>query len=246
MGRRPPRRPWAQKPEGHLRAAAAHPWVYPPQRDTWLLTDLLRPLCPGARVLDLGTGTGALAVIAALAGATATAVDISPLAVATARCNAALHRVPLRVRRGDLTAPVTGEQFDVVVSNPPYVPAATDELPGRGRLRAFDGGRDGRALLDRVLDSAPTVLSPGGTLLVVHSGLCGVDESLDRLRRIGLTAEVAAQCHHPFGPELTRRAAMLEARGVLAPGDRTEHLVVLRATARAATPAPAPQVPSVT
>ncbi|GAB2930657.1 methyltransferase [Rhodococcus aerolatus] len=218
------------------------PGVYPPQRDTWLVADLLRPLSPGARVLDVCTGTGALAVTAARAGARATAVDISGRAVATARTNAALHRVPLRVLRGDLTGPVAGEQFDVVVSNPPYVPAATDELPVHGRLRAFDGGRDGRTLLDRVLDAAPAVLAPGGTLLVVHSGLCGVDESLARLRRRGLAAEVAAQCLHPFGPELTRRAEMFEQRGLIAPGERTERLVVLRATAPV--PAAAAQVPA--
>lgn len=206
------------------------PGVYPPQRDTWLLADLLRPLSPGARVLDLCTGTGALAVTAARAGALATAVDISARAVTTARANAALHRVRLRVLRGDLTAPVAGEQFDVVVSNPPYVPAATDTLPRFGPLRAFDGGRDGRTLLDRVLDEAPAVLAPGGQLLVVHSELCSVDDSLDRLRAAGLTASVAARCRHPFGPVLTRRAAMLESRGLITPGQRHENLVVVTAS----------------
>lgn len=209
------------------------PGVYLPQRDTWLLADLLRPLSPGARVLDLCTGTGALAVTAARAGAQSTAVDISARAVMTARANAALHRVRVRVRRGDLTAPVAGEQFDVVVSNPPYVPAETDVLPQRGRLRAFDGGCDGRTLLDRVIDDAPHVLAPGGTLLVVHSGLCGVDSSLARLQAAGLNAQVRGECHHPFGPELTRRAEMLEARGLIASGERTEHLVVLAATSAA-------------
>lgn len=219
------------------------PGVYPPQRDTWLVADLLREVSAGADVLDVCTGTGALAVTAARAGARATAIDVSGRAVATARANALLHRVPLRVLRGDLTAPVAGERFDVVVSNPPYVPAETDELPERGRLRAFDGGRDGRTLLDRVIDAAPGVLAPGGTLLVVHSGLCGVDASLQRLRGHGLTAEVAARCRHPFGPELTRRAAMLEARGLVADGDRTEELVVLRATAPVTSPGvPAPAV----
>jgi len=121
----------------------------------------------------------------------------------------------------------------VVVSNPPYVPAETDVLPGRGRLRAFDGGRDGRTLLDRVLDAAPDVLAPGGTLLVVHSGLCGVDSSLARLRAAGLSARVSGECQHPFGPELTRRAGLLETRGLIASGERTERLVVLAANSAA-------------
>ena len=123
------------------------------------------------------------------------------------------------------------------LSGSEWCPAEAPRRPGRpsraGRLRAFDGGRDGRTLLDRVLDAAPDVLAPGGTLLVVHSGLCGVDSSLARLRAAGLSARVSSECQHPFGPELTRRAGMLEARGLIASGVRTERLVVLAASSAA-------------
>src|SRR5918997_5568589 len=101
------------------------PGVFQPRSDTWLLAAHLRAqLRPGARVLDLCTGSGAIAVSAALAGAgEVTAIDVSRLAVLSARLNARLNGVRVRALRGDLLAPVTGERFDAIVSNPPYLPA---------------------------------------------------------------------------------------------------------------------------
>ena len=214
------------------------PGVYPVQRDTWLLADALRAELtdhgcgPGrrCRVLELGAGAGALSVVAAgVADTDVTAVDLSRRALFSTRVNAARHGRRVRVRRGDLTAPVTGERFDVVVSNPPYVPAATDVLPARGLARAFDGGRDGRAVLDRVCDEAPDVLTAGGRLLVVHSAFNDPARTVGRLRERGLTAEVVARHEHPYGPVLTARSALLRERGLAAPAQRTEELVVVRA-----------------
>jgi release factor glutamine methyltransferase len=218
------------------------PGVYPVQRDTWLLADVLRTELTdhgcGAqrpcRVLELGAGAGALSVVAAGVPCTdVTAVDLSRRALLSTRINAARYGRRVRVRRGDLTAPVAGERFDVVVSNPPYVPAETDELPDHGIARAFDGGRDGRAVLDRVCDEAPDVLSPGGRLLVVHSAFNDPDVTVRRLESRGLTAEVVARREHPYGPVLTARSALLRERGLAAAGQRTEELVVVRAVLRA-------------
>jgi release factor glutamine methyltransferase len=68
-------------------------------------------------------------------------------------------------------------------------------------------------------------------LLVVHSSLCGTDATLDDLRAAGLTAHVAQRHHGPLGPLLRARAPVLEARGLLAPGQRDEEVVVVRGTA---------------
>ncbi|MDL5160149.1 HemK2/MTQ2 family protein methyltransferase [Actinomycetospora termitidis] len=211
------------------------PGVYPAQRDTWLLADvLLRELveAPVARrrVLELCAGSGSLSLVAAgVPGTDVTAVDLSRRALLSAWTNARRLGRRIRLHRGDLAAPVVGKQFDLVVANPPYVPAPDDDLPTRGVMRAFDGGLDGRTVLDRVCDEAPGVLVPGGCLLMVHSALNGVDTSLRRLAAHGLDADVAARCEHPFGPVFTARAAMLEERGLIAPGQRTEELVVIRA-----------------
>lgn len=179
-------------------------------------------------MLDLGTGTGALAVTAALRGATVTAVDVSSLALAATWINARCRSLRVRVRRGDLGAPVAGERFDIVLCNPPYVPGEGATLPRRGRCRAWDAGLDGRALLDRVCTEVPRLLAPGGQLLLVQSAFCGVDRTLDALTAAGLAAEVVHRCVQPFGPVLRLRAALLEARGLIRPGQRDEELVVIR------------------
>jgi release factor glutamine methyltransferase len=212
------------------------PGVYSPQADTDLLADALRRerVASDTRVLDLGTGTGMLAVEAARQGAAhVTAVDISGRAVAAARVNALLSGLDVHVVRGDLTGPVRGRRFDLVLSNPPYVPAArtADRGPGHRKRRAWDAGPDGRVLLDRVCRDSPPLLAPGGVLLLVHSALCGVDLTLRRLVGVGLRAEVTARRRIPFGPVLRSRAHWLESRGVIPPGEREEDLVVIRAHA---------------
>ena len=214
------------------------PGVYPVQRDTWLLADVLRRELTdhgcGAdrpcRVLELGAGARALAVVAAgVANTDVTAVDLSRRALLSTRFNAARHGRRVRTRRGDLTAPVAGERFDVVVSNPPYVPTATDDLPEHGLARAFDGGCDGRLVLDRVCVEARRVLRPGGRLLVVHSAFNDPALTVARLREQGMHAEVVARHEHPFGPVLTARRALLRERGLVADDQTTEELVVVRA-----------------
>jgi release factor glutamine methyltransferase len=187
-------------------------------------------LPPGARVLDVCTGSGLLAVTAALCGAQATAVDVSRRAVVCAALNARLNGVRVRALRGDLLAPVRGERFDAIVSNPPYLPA-DDGLPGRGAARAWDAGRDGRVVLDRLCAQAPDHLAPGGVILIIHSALCGTDATLDALHRAGLTAQVVHRHHGALGPLLRARAPQLEARGLLAPGQRDEEVVVVRGAA---------------
>jgi release factor glutamine methyltransferase len=205
------------------------PGVFRPISDTWLLADALdrEPLGPGARVLDLCAGSGALTIRAALRGEReVTAVDVSRRAVAAVRLNAALNRVRVRALRGDLFDAVAGERFDAIVSNPPYVPGA--DPPRRGLARAWDAGRDGRALLDRVCTGAAEHLLPGGRILVVHSTLIGLEPTVTALRGDGLEVEVVARERGPLGPLMAQRRAHLEARGMLAPGQSEEEVVVVR------------------
>ncbi|MFF3491787.1 HemK2/MTQ2 family protein methyltransferase [Streptomyces sp. NPDC002795] len=207
------------------------PGVYAPQDDTWMLADALlrEPLARGAEVLDVGTGTGAVALFAAGRGARVTAVDVSWRAVLTARLNARLNRLPLRVLRGDLLAPVMGRRFDLIVANPPYVPAPAARVPRRGAARAWDAGRDGRLVLDRICRAAPPLLRPGGTLLIVQSALSDADRTLDLLRSSGLRADVVGRRSIPFGPVLEERQQWLRRHKLLAADASREGLVVVRA-----------------
>lgn len=209
------------------------PGVYPPQGDTGLLGDVLRArgLVAGRRVLDVCTGTGALALAACWAGAASvTAVDLSARAALTTWLNSRLQGQRVTVRRGDLFACVAGERFDVV-ANPPYVPARGAHLPRHRIGRSWDAGPGGRALLDRICAGVPSVLSDGGTLLLIQSAVADEQSTLEQLERVGLLAVVSARVVQPFGPVLQARAALLEARGHIALGQRDEELVVIEARA---------------
>jgi release factor glutamine methyltransferase len=210
------------------------PGVFRPRSDTWLLAAVLRraPQLRGGAVVDVCTGSGALAVAAALAGArSVTAVDVSARAVLTARINARLNGVRVEALRGDLLDAVRGRRFDVIVSNPPYLPSDGDELPARGRARHTEAGASGRTLLDRLIDAAPAHLAPGGVLLFTHSSINGERATLDRMRAAGLEPAVAERRHGPLGPLLAARAPQLEAKGLLARGERSEEVLVLAGAA---------------
>ena len=164
------------------------------------------------------------------------AVDVSRRALATAWLNARRNGVRVRVRRGDLFAPLAGERFDLILANPPYLPGPPDALPATGPQRAWEGGRDGRLLLDRLCDEAPAHLHPGGTLLLVQSSLCGERATLERLAAAGLEPARLACRRGPLGPLMRARAELLEARGLLAPGEREEDVVVIAARSRVLAP----------
>jgi release factor glutamine methyltransferase len=210
---------------------ATLPGVFRPRSDALLLAAVMREhrLARGARTLDLFTGSGVLAVAAAHAGAAqVTAVDLSRRAVLTARLNAWRNGVGDRVtvRRGDVFAPVAGERFDLVLANPPYLPGA-EELPRGGAARAWEGGADGRLLVDRLCDGAAGHLAPNGRLLFVQSSLTGERETRERLRAAGLRPRLLARERGPLGPLARARADELRARGRLGPGGTEELLVFL-------------------
>lgn len=205
------------------------PGVYRPQEDTALLAAAIDDLAipPGARALDLCTGTGAQALTLARRGAeTVLALDLSRRALASVRLNALTRGLRIRPRRGDLTTALGEGPFDVVVANPPYVPSPAATVRS---TRGWDAGPDGRAVLDPLCARARTLLRPGGTMLIVHSALSGVDKSLELLAAQGLRAGVDRTARIPFGPVLSGRTEFLEAAGLIEPGQRMEELVVLRA-----------------
>jgi release factor glutamine methyltransferase len=205
------------------------PGVFRPPSDTRLLAEHLtrEPQLAGASVLDLCTGSGVLAIVAARCGARrVVAVDISRCAVLAARMNAKLNGVSVEAVRGDLFSPLKGERFDVIVSNPPYIPSESDQLPRRGRARSLDAGMQGRAFIDRICAGARDHLRPGGALLIVHSSFCIERATLDALDGRGLTARIAERQHGPIGPVVKDRAEMLRRRGLLSDHDLEDMLII--------------------
>ncbi|MFD6288326.1 HemK2/MTQ2 family protein methyltransferase [Streptomyces sp. NPDC060205] len=211
----------------------ALPGVYRPQADTHLLATALaaEAVHQATTVLEIGTGTGALALSAASRGAQVTAVDVSRRAVATARLNALRHRLPLQILHGDFTHRTIGRRFDMILANPPYVPSPHSAPPAGGPARAWDAGRDGRLVIDRICANAPSLLHPGGILLLVHSAMCGPEATLKRLAAAGLTAETTTRAHVPWGPVLRSRRAWLRQQGLAGSDDKQEELVIIRAQA---------------
>jgi release factor glutamine methyltransferase len=147
-----------------------------------VLEDLVRrPLPEEARVLELCTGSGCIALSLArrFPRATVLATDVSAGALAVARRNVLGYDLGDRVELGlgDMWEPVealaAGRSFDLILSNPPYIP--TGEIPGMGRHvaehephLALDGGPDGLDLHRRILEGAADHLAPGGRLFLEH------------------------------------------------------------------------------
>lgn len=153
-----------------------------PRHDTEVLVSEALKAVPAPRsVLDIGTGSGCVAIALAkvLPEATVVSADISPEAIELAIRNAELNTVSVDFRQGSLYEPVSNQRFDLIVSNPPYIPAADIETlqpevrDFEPRL-ALDGGSDGLDFYRQITANAPEHLDPGGWLLVeVGAGQSG-------------------------------------------------------------------------
>jgi release factor glutamine methyltransferase len=167
------------------------PDVLIPRPETELIVEVTLAMVKdqtAPKFADIGTGSGCLAVslLHELAGARALAVDASPAALLVAQRNAERHRVGGRLRlvHSDLFSAIDeAEVFDVIVSNPPYVPAG--DLPTLQRevqkepRSALDGGPDGLTFVRRLLTEAPPFLKEGGYLVFeIGAGQANPVESL--------------------------------------------------------------------
>ena len=170
--------------------------VYEPAEDSYLLIDAALNEIAGSnrrlRILEIGTGSG-IVTAAMMRDAPEhryAATDISPLAVACAKKN----RVP--VIRADLFSGIRG-RFDLIIFNPPYLPTAPAERVDGWLDHAWNGGDDGRAVIDRFLGQAPAFLADRGSILLLLSSLTGIETVRERMASVGLLVHEVASVRCP-------------------------------------------------
>lgn len=139
--------------------------VYDPREDSYLLLDRAEVL-PGERVLEVGTGSGLIALHAAAEGARVTATDIDASAARCARENAVRNGLEIDIVVADVLEGVRGP-FDLVMFNPPYLPAE----PGLPPDLRDTGGEMGDEVSLRFVKSLARVLAPAGRAYLVASSL---------------------------------------------------------------------------
>ncbi len=151
------------------------PAVLIPRPDTELLVELaLQYLPQNGRVLDMGTGSGAIAIAIAHTrrDAQVTALDVSESALLVAQGNAKNNQVDVEFLRSDWFAAIAEQEFDLIVSNPPYIVAGDRHL-SEGDLRfepidALTDHADGLSALRIISHQATPHLSDDGWLLMEH------------------------------------------------------------------------------
>ena len=147
--------------------------VLTPRQDTEILVEeALKRACPGAKILDLCTGSGCILISLLKLGPDleGTGSDLSEKALEIAAENAEMNKVEVSFVQSDLFARIPGT-FDMIVSNPPYIVSSViGSLMEEGRdhepLMALDGGTDGLDFYRRIVPESMDHLNPGGWLIV--------------------------------------------------------------------------------
>lgn len=165
--------------------------VYIPSDDTFLLAENLE-IKEGQSVLEIGTGSGLVSMYASLLTDNITATDINFNALELAEKNFKLNNITtIKLEFGDLFEPIKNEKFDVILFNTPYLPTDSEDIINDDLNYAFDGGLNGRNVIERFLNEAPNHLNDKGIIQMIQSSLSDTEKTLDMLDNLGFIAEVA-------------------------------------------------------
>ena len=165
--------------------------VYEPAEDTFLLAENLK-VKKTDRVLEIGTGTGIIAILTSKIAENVIAVDINKYAVECTLKNSKLNQSDIDIRLGDLFDSTEGEKFDLILFNTPYLPTDEDERIDDELEAAWDGGPDGRLVINRFIEDLPAHLNPKGRVQLVQSSLANVEETMGRLMEKGFEVSITA------------------------------------------------------
>jgi release factor glutamine methyltransferase len=179
------------------------PAVLIPRLDTEVLVEeALKLAAPSGRILDIGVGSGCIAVALArsLPQAEVCGVEKSSESISLAARNAEKHGVTVTLFEGSLFEPFAGQRFNLIVSNPPYIPTAdleylqpeVREFEPRG---ALDGGVDGLDFYRLIIPAACDHLATGGWLLF-EIGIGQAEQVLEMFKKTGSFGELFTTKDH--------------------------------------------------
>lgn len=166
--------------------------VYEPSEDTFLLLAVLelQDFKETDIVLEIGTGTGIVAIQMAKTTKHVVAVDINPYAVECARNNAQRNRIRnMEIIESDLFLKVSGK-YDVIIFNPPYLPTREDDKVDDAVGCAWDGGKSGRRVTDKLLEQAPFHLTDRGKIIILDSSKSKYQKTIGALEKSGFSAKI--------------------------------------------------------
>lgn len=172
--------------------------VYIPAEDSYMLAENLL-IEEGQTVLEIGTGSGIVAMYASKLTDKVTATDINLDALLLAEKNFKLNGIEnIELLSGNLFEPVKNRKFDVILFNTPYLPTKDEDVIDDDLNYAFDGGVDGRKVIDLFLNELPNHLNDGGKVQLIQSSLSDNEKTLDLLDKLGFIGEIAESEHFFF------------------------------------------------
>ena len=169
-----------------------HPEVYEPAEDSFLLADNL-DINSKDEVLEIGAGTGFITIVASKVAGKVIATDVNDHALKCTIKNAVTNKAyNIELKKGDMFKPVEGQKFDLILFNAPYLPTSEAEKLDNELNAAFDGGLNGRDIIDRFIEQVRDFLREKGRVQLVQSSLADTEKTISRLEGLGFIAEVTA------------------------------------------------------
>jgi len=165
--------------------------VYTPSDDTFLLAENLE-IKKGNSVLEIGTGSGLVSMYASKLTEDITATDINYNALELAEKNFKKNNInTIKLEFGDLFQPIKNRKFDVILFNTPYLPTDKEDIIDNDLNYAFDGGLNGRKVIDLFLKEVKNHLNDKGIVQMIQSSLSDPEKTLLEFDKQGFIAEIA-------------------------------------------------------
>lgn len=164
--------------------------VYVPSDDTFLLAENLE-IDSSDSVLEIGTGTGLVALYAYKLSKDVTVSDINYDALELAESNFKRNGADIDLVFGNLFEPFKDRKFDVILFNTPYLPTIDEDVLEGDLNYAFDGGEDGRKVIDLFLDEVKNHLNSNGKVQMIQSSLSDNEKTLKKLDENGFISKIS-------------------------------------------------------